>query len=93
MVPARVFKARCRVGGAPSKEESGGLEPQRVSADPPSKRSPRLAGSLSTSTLPPDANGREMAADGADDAQRLGAPMRFPTAAGTLAGSSSEESG
>jgi hypothetical protein len=48
------------------------------------------AGSLSMSALPPDANGREMAEDGAHDAQRLPAPIRFPSAAGAPTGSSSK---
>jgi hypothetical protein len=91
--PARVFKTRCRAGGAPSFEESGGLEPQRANADPSSKRSPRLAGSLSMSALPPDANGREMAEDGAVEAHDVPAAARFPAGASRLAGSSSEESG
>ena len=39
-----MFKARCRAGGAPSTEESDGLEPLRSHAHPPSKRRPRPGG-------------------------------------------------
>jgi hypothetical protein len=56
-----VFKARCRAGGAPSIEESGGLEPQRERPAAFETAPATLAGSLSKSALPPDANGREMA--------------------------------
>ena len=38
--PPRVFKARCRADGAPSRAESGELESQRLRAHPRSKRSP-----------------------------------------------------
>ena len=36
--PVRVFKARCRTGGTPPMEESGGLDPQRSHAQPLSGR-------------------------------------------------------
>jgi hypothetical protein len=43
--------------------------------------------------LRPGVNRPEMAEDGAHDAQRLATPIRFPSAAGTLAGSSSMAEG
>jgi hypothetical protein len=39
--PARVFKARCRAGGAPSNEESGGPDPQRANVQRLSGQRPR----------------------------------------------------
>ena len=63
--PSRVFKARCRAGGAPSRAESGELESQRVSAHPRSKRSPQPWRVLVPETAPrPGVNRQGMAEDG-----------------------------
>ena len=69
--PSRGFRPRCGAGRAPSRAESGGNDPQRANADPPSKRSPRPAGSLSRTTPPPGVNRQGMAEDGEIESQRL----------------------
>jgi hypothetical protein len=42
--PLRLQTGACRPAGFPSMAESGGNDPQRANADPPSKRSPRPGG-------------------------------------------------
>jgi hypothetical protein len=69
--PSRGFRPHCGAGRASSGAESGGNDPRRANADPPSKRSPRLAGSLSRTTPPPGVNRQGMAEDGEIESQRL----------------------
>jgi hypothetical protein len=81
--PPRAFKARCRAGGASSRAESGGHDPQRLRARSLSKRRPPLAGSLSmaqTIRVPAHSGPDRMvrvggapppAEDGDPDSQRL----------------------
>ena len=68
--------------------EDGGPDPLRSPAHPTSNRGPppwrfHLP-------RPPDASEREVAEDGDPDSQRRAAPIRFPSGAGLLAGSSSK---
>jgi hypothetical protein len=89
-----VFKARCRAGGAPSHGGERRTRTVTLARSFVFETTPAtLAGSLSTTALPPDVNRREMAEDDGPDPQRLSAPTRFPTEASRPAGSSSEESG
>jgi hypothetical protein len=69
--PPRAFKARCRAGGAPSIEESGGPDPQRVRPAAFEAAPAALAGSLSISALRPGVNRPEMEEDGRLERQRL----------------------
>jgi hypothetical protein len=69
--PSRVFKARCRAGGAPSRAESGELESQRSRAHPRSKRSPQPWRVHSPSSSPAGVNRPGMEEDGRLERQRL----------------------
>jgi hypothetical protein len=91
--PARVFKARCRAGGAPSRAESGELESQRLRAHPRSKRSPRPWRVHSPNRLPgPVRTGRGWQRTENSNLTACAA-ARFPAGASRLAGSSSMAEG
>ena len=92
--PARVFKSRCRAGGAPSIEERGGPDPHHSRGQPLSGRCPPPGGFSFRWNCPPAR--REQAGDGRGRRTRIPAPLaptRFPAGASRLAGSSSEEGG
>lgn len=66
-----MFKASCRAGGAPSREEGGGHDPQRLYAQPLSKRSPPPGGFTLHVGSRAGVNRREMAEDGEIESQRF----------------------
>jgi hypothetical protein len=87
--PSRVFKARCRAGGTPSREERGGSDPHYSRSQPLSGRCPPPGGFSFRDCSPARC---EQAGDGRGRRNRIPAlarPPGFRPGPADLAGSSS----